>query len=458
MSLVYGGNFSATAANKWAYGRAIDNTAVVRAMALGDGAAAAYTGSQAILIMSDSTGVEPDASHNWPWLMAGELVRKHPDMAIIQHVWDANAQDYGPAINRSGNDPRHLVMAASDGTARTRSLDNALVGAFADLDLAVDIALDDWTPGTSTSIAGQWGSSGTYGHRLQLLSTGGLRYQWTTDGTTQVTANSTATLGFADGSRHEVRVTHDVDNGSGGNTVTFWHRAPGEAAWTQLGNTVVTTGTTSIYRPAARMFEIGGTQSTTVLPGKYYGVVYRNGIGGPIVSPQPIDVWLNNEDKTPIAGAPTLHVYCACQSGAGINPANPTTSGFLQAARLPMMVPPLVMPMSVILNTGHNEVDNGAAYAATLDSWLAALKPRLPVADFFAITQNPVTTVMAERSRKRLGILVGWARRNGVGIIDTYTAWLQSGTALDALLQADGLHPTSAGAAVSAAVVAGFVG
>jgi len=420
-----------------------------------------FQGYAGFLIISDSTGREPSETTAWPYLTAQALAAKYQSSAVIAHIWDSTAQQYGPRVNLSPTlTERHLVMRTADGTARTRTTLNSLIAAFTDLDLIVDMAADTWTPAATTSIMGQWGSSGTYGHRLQLLSTGGIRYMWSADGTVQNTANSTAVLGLAPGQRRMIRVTHDVDNGAVGNTVTFYHKAPEDTAWTQLGTPVTAAGVTTINRPSARDFELGGvgggSTSTANVPGKYFRAIYRTGIDGGFANPQPIETWVGNEDKTTSEGAPTIYVFIGAQAGAGIAPLNTATSGFLDATRFPKMVPSFTGPLTVLLNTGHNEQTDGAAWGGSLDTWLAAMKARLPFASFAVITQNPRTDTIATRHRQRIGASIGWATRNGLSLIDTYSAYLRDARGVAALLQVDGYHPNADGAEVEVVPVAGY--
>lgn len=409
--------------------------------------------SEAILILSDSTGREPSLTGGCFYAAAQQIAAKYPNMPVVVQGWDPTAQAYLGKTNLNASAvERHLLMLAPDATARTRSLANADIGSWTDLDLRLDLATDDWTPAATASLCGQWGSAGTYGHRLRLLSTGGLRYEWSNDATAINTVNSTATLGFADGARRMIRVTHDVDNGAAGNTVTFWHKLHTEDTWTQLGSPVVTAGTTTIARPAARQFEIGGTGSTSVVAGKYYGIEYMNGINGGFVSPQPIETWQGNENVTVNAGVPTLYVFVGAQGGAALDAADDAASSFVEAARWPKMVPILMCPTDMVLNTGHNEQDKNAAWAAELDSYLTAARARNPFATFWYMNQNPRLDVIGPVHSHRIRQGEAWARRNGVGVIDTYTAWLKTGD-VTPLLQGDLLHPDADGVVVSAAAI-----
>ncbi len=368
--------------------------------------------SQVLIFHSDSTGREPSVIEGFPYIFAQRCAQvdvDYPDYAqvppVVVQAWDPTNQVYGGKVNLNpAAEERHLLMLAGDGTARTRSLNNSEIGAFTDLDLIVDVALDTYTPAATTTVIAQWGSAGTLGHRLRITSGGNLSYQRSSDGTTQsASIVSTAALVLAGGTRRMLRVADDVDNGAGGNTVTFYHKAPSDDAWTQLGAPVVTTGTTSIFRPAARAFEVGGQGASTVYPGKYYGVEYRSGINGGFVSPQPIECWRGNEDKTVTGGEPTLYIFIGAQGGAGLNPtAGTATSGMLEVARWPKMVPLVDCMCTYVLNTGHNEIDNGPVWTALLDTWLAAERARLPHATVWVMTQSPRLNAQAPTHSRRM--------------------------------------------------------
>lgn len=452
MSLGLGssGGFSSGAADAWANDRSVDVPASSLISKLNSyGTDPAQQCGTHILIISDSTGIEPSTTEGWPYLFAQRVATKNPDAAVMVRFWDVTNQRYGYWANlNSGNTQRYIDIDTG-----TRTLTNSEIGSFTDLDITVDMDPDtSWTPGTTRSIIAQYGSSGSYGHRFQLTSAGGFRFAYSTDGTTSVNRDSTAGHGLTTG-RYQVRVTVDVDNGAAGHDVKFYKKPTNSDTWTQVGATVTGAGTISIYRPAARPFELGGNSTTATVPGKYYEALYRNGIDGPVINPQGIENWINNEDIAPVVGAPTIYISIGAQGGAGITPSDTATSGFLNATRLAKMVPPIVSPTTVILNTGHNEIVDGPAWATSLDSWLTAMKAALPFAHYAVITQNPRADTITTRHRKRMGDLVGWAAKNGIPAIDTYSAYLKSTAGLGTLLQGDDLHPTADGALVQVSPV-----
>jgi len=101
---------------------------------------------------------------------------------------------------------------------------------------------------------------------------------------------SSSAHGFADGDTVWLRVTVDVDNGSGGKTFTFYkstqppNTAPGSVTWTQI-STHTTSGTTNL-RATTSHLSLGARDSGTTgfWPGRIFWAEIRNGIGGTVVA------------------------------------------------------------------------------------------------------------------------------------------------------------------------------
>jgi hypothetical protein len=164
--------------------------------------------------------------------------------------------------------------------------DSAALDIVGDIDMVARASCDDWSTSaiTQTFFAKRFVALNdsyrfySYNSALNIL--------WTEDGSTAKTANSTASVPFADGAMGWVRVTLDVNNGASGNTVTFY-TAPDSAteptSWTQLGAPVVTAGTTSIYSGTS-LLEFGSSAGgTNQIVGTLSRAIVRNGIGGTIV-------------------------------------------------------------------------------------------------------------------------------------------------------------------------------
>lgn len=169
-----------------------------------------------------------------------------------------------------------------------------------DIDIRANIAMDDWTPGADTSIVSKYTTTGNQrSYSLQVLTTGALNLQWSNDGTTQISKTSTVLTGFTDGTAHWIRATLDVDNGAAGNDVKFYTSTDG-TTWTQLGATVTTAGTTSIFSGTA-ILELGSRTAGTAgnMAGKIFEAQVLNGIGGTSVA-HPVASITGFTDATPL--------------------------------------------------------------------------------------------------------------------------------------------------------------
>jgi hypothetical protein len=163
--------------------------------------------------------------------------------------------------------------------------DSAATSIVGDLDVRALLACDDWTPSSYEVIASKWLTTGNQrSWRFCNDSTGGLRLEWSADGTAEISKVSTAGMSLTDGAPKWVRVTLDVDNGAAGNDVKFYSSDDG-TTWTQLGATVTTAGVTSIFNSTAGTY-VGTSQAASrpLSAAKIYYVEVRNGIGGTVVA------------------------------------------------------------------------------------------------------------------------------------------------------------------------------
>ena len=167
--------------------------------------------------------------------------------------------------------------------------DAAALDITGDIDLRVDATLDAWVSGTPSGandyLIGKYDSStNRRSYVLRLSSTGTLQLLWSTDGTAVNTRSATVAPAPIDG-RLAVRATLDVNNGSGGHTVTFYSAPTIEGPWSQLGTAVTTAGTTSIFSGGASLLISGIDEGGAGLaPGLFHAGQVRDGIDGTIVA------------------------------------------------------------------------------------------------------------------------------------------------------------------------------
>ncbi|MFF3346073.1 hypothetical protein [Streptomyces sp. NPDC002779] len=168
--------------------------------------------------------------------------------------------------------------------------DAAPLDILGDLDVRMDAQLVNWLDAAdvlkTTELVGKLtlapgGKSWFLGVRSNRLY-----LEWSADGTNTLGASSTVELVVPPSGRLAVRATLDVDNGSGGRTVTFYTAPSGTAGpWTQLGAPVVQAGVTSIFNsPTAVRIGNAVDVAMTTSAGRCMAVEIRNGINGMIVA------------------------------------------------------------------------------------------------------------------------------------------------------------------------------
>jgi hypothetical protein len=200
----------------------------------------------------------------------------------------------GPYFGQIGhNTPLRVSVAAGtpflnhppSGTDRRVSTPStAALQITGDLDVRWDLECPDWTPSSgAVELGGKWGAAGQRAWRaLTILDA--LQFHWTTDGTTEITASQS--LSTAVHSRRLcVRITADVNNGSGGRDIAFYTGPTLNGPWTQVGSTQTFTGTSATASSTAPV-EIGDVSTTgsAHVQARIYAAQIRSGIGGPIVA------------------------------------------------------------------------------------------------------------------------------------------------------------------------------
>jgi hypothetical protein len=178
------------------------------------------------------------------------------------------------------------LVTTGAATSYASTPDTAALDITGDIDLQADIMSDTWpVPVTATLIA-KWTETGNQrSYRLELLTTGQLRITWSTNGTNSNSLTSTVPVPAVIGQRIAVRATLDVDNGASGRTARFYTASRITGLWTQLGSTVTTSGTTSIFAGTAIMtvgaYNAGAAGNFT---GRIFAARAYNGIAGTLVA------------------------------------------------------------------------------------------------------------------------------------------------------------------------------
>jgi hypothetical protein len=169
--------------------------------------------------------------------------------------------------------------------------DAAALDVLGDIDIRVDVAPNSWD--SPQMLALRWGAGGHFHWALALHQDGQLVFWWSPTGldANKRWAISSAAVPAHTGERLAVRVTLDVDNGSGGCTATFSYAKTLETeAWTLIGDPVTPTGsgTTSLFNATGALY-LGdnqlsltpdGTSGIDRLRGKAHGLRVYDGIDG----------------------------------------------------------------------------------------------------------------------------------------------------------------------------------
>lgn len=164
------------------------------------------------------------------------------------------------------------------------TVDHASLDIVGDIDVRFDAILDDWLADDETSLMGKWGSSGF--SWILSIQGGQLIFGWTADGSTLTNEISTEAVTLTGTRRLAVRATLDVDNGASGHVVTFYTAPSLSGPWTQLGDAVTDTGTTSIHSGSSPLDvgRVGNTGSDPAPVGQILAAEVRSGIAGSVVA------------------------------------------------------------------------------------------------------------------------------------------------------------------------------
>lgn len=161
-----------------------------------------------------------------------------------------------------------LLLTGSSGDFASTP-DAAALDITGDIVLTADATLDDWTNGGSNgTFVAKWNGAGNLSYLFGPHSSGGLRFLWTTDGSTVLSETSNA-LDVKSG-RQAVQVHLDVDNGSSQHVITFKTAATAAGPFT-THQQITNSGTTSIHSGGADL-EVGSNDGGTA--GLINGVIH----------------------------------------------------------------------------------------------------------------------------------------------------------------------------------------
>lgn len=157
-----------------------------------------------------------------------------------------------------------------------------------DIDVRIEAATDWQRPGQWT-IVGKWGETeGDWSWVLRLTSSV-LNFSWSATGVDATTRFAAIPVPGDLQGRAALRVTLDVDNGSGNSTVTFYQADSISGPWTMISQVDTTTGVSSIHASTASLriapyyINPAGAERLPIA-GRVYRAEVRSGIDGTVVA------------------------------------------------------------------------------------------------------------------------------------------------------------------------------
>ena len=395
-------------------------------------------------ICGDSTG---NADTEWVRLTADYLADAFPAYTVDYRLWNTTSIDYeAPVRLQTGPSGERYVPYGSAGQSyELDSVENSILG---DLDIRVDVSCTDWTTGNEQVLMAKAAGAGNRSFWFAISAAGVPQLWWTADGTTMIgkgVASGWTTP--ADGARKHLRVVLDVNNGSSGNDVKFYESVDAGATWTQIGTTVTTAGVTSIFNSTAEL-QLGGRGGASAVGSNLFGRIYhvevRDTIGGPLVAPALPELWTNQGVSQIPVGSPVFTIVNGSHPGADIDTLGGTVSGSYDATRVPRMTPRYGQALVTVVCSHNDGIQKGVNYLAKWTTLFNVLRAKWPFAGMSLSTQNPRRSPATniEDHAVRTAQLLGYARRNSVGVIDAAAAMAASGEPLANLVLVDGIHPT----------------
>lgn len=186
-----------------------------------------------------------------------------------------------PYLSYSGTKYLYLPGAAGNYASTPDSVAASITG---DIELQIRLSLNDWTPAAAMSVLSKADSNTTRSYYLTVnATTGTLVMASSPDGTagSQVSGTSSAAPTVSDGQAIWLRVTLDVNDGSGNRVYKFYTAADSDTvptSWSQLGTTQTVAGATTIHDNAS-VVEIGSVIAGTaqVAAGNVYRALIYSG-------------------------------------------------------------------------------------------------------------------------------------------------------------------------------------
>lgn len=403
----------------------------------------------------DSTA--DDSTNEWFGLLGKKLQAQFPAYTLRYRQWSDTLQDFAL--------PTDLVAGTGNGGGE-RSLTYTATNRFytpgadipGDLDIRIKMNPTTWQPPSANNywLVSKYNDSGAdsgKSFRFGLTAFGYPQLNWSTDGTSSTASSKVATVKptLTDGVAAWLRVTHTVNNGSGGNDTKFYQSSDG-VTWTQVGTTVTTAGTTSHFSSGSSIqYSINGNLGNTASSSNtVYWSEARAGIptasqGYPTVIPPLLEDWdCDSQTGMVFNGAPVLLLQNGSFAGQNM-------TYFDDATRRVLLNQPCSQRM-IFTNTNTNELPSSRAELLTkYRTWIGHIQGLLPNVPIIPVTQmrvyigSQVTTQLGvdQREAHADAIMSLAGATAGVHPMDTQAVWPTGYTQTGYLTKTDGLHPSS---------------
>ncbi|GGN86412.1 hypothetical protein GCM10010112_67960 [Actinoplanes lobatus] len=210
----------------------------------------------------------------------GSLSARNPRGPYFGHL--------GRAVPARGIVPDDTHLWLPDDDAYVSTPDHASLDITGDLDVRADVQPLHWQRELGLPLAEKYLTTGNQRSWSWWVDDNMIMWlRWSSDGTfaAVIEVSSTEAIVPAGDGRIALRATLDVNNGAAGHTVVFYTSDTISGSWTQLGDPVVTAGTTSIFASTATL--VSGTSLALPIDpvvGRLHALQVRSGIGGTVVA------------------------------------------------------------------------------------------------------------------------------------------------------------------------------
>ena len=398
-----------------------------------------------LLALGDSTGNDND---EWFYLLGQWLASRLSSHTIKYRIWDQVTETYPLTSTPIQVGLSGMAYADIQGGHYVSANSSASLNVVGDLEVIANVRINSLS--YTGTIISKMGASGNYGWQLNIGTDNKIYLSWSNDGTALITSKATVVIPYSLGSDMWFKATLDVDNGTGGNTVTFYSSVDGDS-WTQMGSPVIKVGTTSIFANTGALELGAGAGGTNNIVGRFYSGIIKNGINGDVVACP--DLCLCPAGRTGIAfkdlsgviwslvgsivsGSPAILLLNGSVPGAGITYST-------DEVRFPKQV--AYEPQLAFINYGHNNSSQIDTFQTLYEGLCTQILTAYPNSGVVGVTQNPQ---VSPRTQSQIAIhaqinrqIVQVISKNDYGLVDAYRAFMETGNPESYINESDGVHP-----------------